>query len=817
MNESAFPERARAVVVGGGVIGCSTAYHLAKLGWDDVVLLERKQVSCGTTWHAAGLVTTLRDTEAQTRLAQYSLQLYQDLEAETGQATGFNRCGSIQLAMSDDKAEEMRRGCAMARTFGVENREISPAEVKELFPLTNVDDLVAGFYFPDDGRVNPADVAQALAKGARQRGVRIIEDTLVTDIIYDGNRAAGVVTERGDIAADVVVLCPGMWGREVGLMAGVDIPLQAAEHYYLISEPIEGVHKELPILRDPGRAVYAREEAGKIMLGFFEPVAAPWGVDGIPENFCFDEIQPDWERMEPYIEKGMDRLPILLETGIRQFFCGPESFTPDHNYLMGRAPFKRNLFVACGFNSLGILSGGGAGSVMAQWINDGIQPMDIWDVDIRRIQPCHNNKSYVVDRTVESLGIAYKMHWPNRQWETARDVKKSVLHDRLAAAGACFGESAGWERPNWYAEPGQAPAYDYDFGRQNWFENNRREHLAVREAVGVFEQSSFAKLLVQGRDAERVLNRVATANIAVPIGKVVYTQFLNARGGIEADLTITRLADEQFLVVTAAFTQTHVHAWIHENTPDDAFCIITDVTGGYAMLNVQGPASRALLSAISSSDFSSDAFPFGTMQPVEIGYQHALAVRISYAGELGWELYIPTEMALPVYDQLVAAGTDHGLRHCGYHTLNTLRIEKAYREWAHDMGPLETLLEAGLGFTADWDKPGGFIGCEALLTQREAGPLKSRLVQFLLNDPEPILTHNEPILRDGERVGYTLSSGYAHTLGGCCALGYVKCEEGVDKAWIDAGTYRLEQADRTYDAVASLSPMYDPKSERTRG
>ncbi|MGR9091416.1 MAG: NAD(P)/FAD-dependent oxidoreductase, partial [Gammaproteobacteria bacterium] len=360
MSDSTLPERARAIVVGGGIIGCSTAYHLAKLGWEDVVVLERKQVSSGTTWHAAGLITTLRDTEAQTRLAQYSLKLSGDLEQETGQATGFIRCGSIQLAMSHDKAEEMRRGCAMARTFGVENREISPAQVKELFPLAYVDDLVAGFYFPGDGRVNPADVAQALAKGARQRGVRIIENTRVTDILYDGNRACGVRTTAGEIAADVVVLCPGMWGREVGLMAGIDLPLQAAEHYYLISEPIDGLHNGLPILRDPGRAAYAREEAGKIMLGFFEPVAAPWAVEGISENFCFDEIQPDWERMEPYIERGMERLPVLMDTGIRQFFCGPESFTPDHNYLMGRAPFKRNLFVACGFNSLGILSGGGA-------------------------------------------------------------------------------------------------------------------------------------------------------------------------------------------------------------------------------------------------------------------------------------------------------------------------------------------------------------------------------------------------------------------------------------------------------------------------
>ncbi|MGR8919749.1 MAG: GcvT family protein [Gammaproteobacteria bacterium] len=815
MAERQLPDRARAVIVGGGIIGCSTAYHLARLGWEDVVVLERKQVTSGTTWHAAGLITTLRDTEAQTRLAQYSLALYDELEAETEQATGFIRCGSIQLAMDAAKCEEMRRGCALARNLGVDNEEISPGQVKELFPLAHVDDLVAGFYFPDDGRVNPADVGQALAKGARQRGVKIFETTLVTGVLRENGRAVGVTTEHGEIRAEVVVLCPGMWGRELGELAGVDLPLQAAEHYYLISEPIEGVHNKLPILRDPGRAAYAREEAGKIMLGFFEPVAAPWAVDGIPEQFCFDEIQPDWERMEPYIMRAMERLPVLMDTGIRQFFCGPESFTPDHNYLMGRAPFVDNLFVACGFNSLGILSGGGVGYVMAHWIEDGVQPYDIWDVDIRRMPASYNNKSFVVDRTVESLGIAYQMHWPNRQWETGRNVKQSVLHDRVAAAGACFGESAGWERPNWYAEPGQTPAYEYDFGRQNWFDNNAAEHRAVREAVGVFEQSSFAKLLVQGRDAGRVLNRVATADMDMPVGKVAYTQFLNRRGGVEADLTIARLGEDRYLAITAAFSATHVHAWIHENI-GDASCVITDVTSAYAMLNVQGPNSRALLAEISSADFSSEAFPFGTLQNVELGYQHAMAVRISYTGELGWELYVPTEMALPVYDRLVEAGSAHGLRHCGYHTLNTLRIEKAYREWAHDMGPLDSLIECGLAFTCAWDKPGGFIGREALLEERERGTPKRRLVQFLLDDPEPMLTHNEPILRDGKRIGHTLSSGYAHTLGACAAMGYLEDAGGVSADFVADGRYEIEQANRRHTATASLKPMYDPGSERTR-
>lgn len=520
--------------------------------------------------------------------------------------------------------------------------------------------------------------------------------------------------------------------------------------------------------------------------------------------------------MEPYIERAMQRLPILLETGIRQFFCGPESFTPDHNYLMGRAPYIDKLFVACGFNSLGILSGGGAGHVMAQWINDGIQPMDIWDVDVRRIQPSHNNKNFVVARTYESLGIGYQMHWPNRQWETARNVKQSVLHYCVKAAGACFGESAGWERPNWYARPGQAPVYEYNFGRQNWL-RTMPPNIARCAKVGLFEQSSFGKILVQGRDAERVLNHIATADMSVPIGRVVYTNFVNQRGGVEADITISRLAEDKYLILTPAFTCTHIKAWLHDHTPSDACCVVTDMSSAWAMLNLQGPASRALLSALSSTNFDNAAFPYGTWQNIEIGFQNALCMRLSYSGELGYELYIPTEMALPVYDQVVAKGADFGLAHCGYHTLNTLRAEKAFRERAHDMGPIDSLLDAGLGFTCAWNKAGGFIGRDALLAQREAGPLKRRLVQFLLDDPEPVLVHNEPILRDGARVGQTTSAGYGHTLGASVAMGYLECEDGVTPDYVAAGSYRIEQANRVYSARASLTPMYDPKNVRLMG
>jgi len=811
-----LPRSAKIIVVGGGIVGCSVAYHLTQLGWRDVVLLERAQLTSGTTWHAAGLLTSLRDTETQTRLAKYSQDLYRKLEAQTGQATGLIGCGSIQLAMTADKAEEMRRGVHMAHCFGVEAHEVSPSEVKKMWPLAQVEDLKAAFYFPNDARVNPTDVTQALAKGARLGGARIFENTRVIGIQSHEGRVRGVRTDRGEIAAEFVVNCAGMWARGIGRMAGVNVPLQACEHYYLISEPVPGVHPMLPILRDPGNSAYIREEAGKIMLGLFEATAKPWGTAGIPDDFRFGEIPPDWERMTPHIEKAMRRVPCLLETGIKLLFCGPESFTADHNYLMGEAPNLKNFFVAAGFNSLGILSGGGVGMVMAHWIVEGCAPMDVWTVNLRRTHAWQDNNRYLEDRVVETLGIGYQDHWPFRQPTTARGVKKSVLHDRLAAAGACFGESAGWERPNWYAHPGQEAAYLYGWGRQNWFTNNAEEHAAVRERVGLFEQSSFAKLLVSGRDAARVLNRIATANVDVAVGRCVYTQFLNTAGGIEADLTVTRLASDRFLIVTAAFTQTHVEAWIRNLIPEEARCTVSDLSDAYAMLNVQGPASRALLRAISSDDFSAAGFPFATCREVRIGYHTVLALRLTFVGELGWELYIPTSFAQGVYDTLIEAGRGHGLKHCGYHTLNSLRIEKAYRDWPHDIGPADTPLEAALAFTCDFKKPGGFIGREALLALREAGPPRRRLAQFLLDDPEPLVYHNEPIYRDGVRVGFVTSGMYGHTLGAAVALGYVAHADGCSDEYLQSGRYEIELARAKVSARCSLTPMYDPKNLRVR-
>lgn len=811
-----MPSHAQVVVVGGGIIGCSVAYHLTKLGCTDVVLLERRQLTCGTTWHAAGLVAQLRATENMTKLARYSQELYKTLEAETGQATGFNQCGAISIASSAERWEEIRRQASMASCFGVETIELSTGEAKERWPLMQVDDVYGAFYFPQDARTNPTDTTQALARGARMGGASIFENIEVQEILTESGRAIGVKTSQGDITADTVVNCAGMWARELGKKVGSPVPLHAAEHYYMVTENLEGMTPDLPVLRDMDNHAYYREETGKLLLGLFEPDAVPWGHEGIPEHFCFDELPPDMDRIAPYLEKAMRRIPALENTGIQLLFNGPESFTPDDRYWLGECPQVDNLFIAAGFNSVGIQSAGGAGKVLADWIVDGRQPMDLWDVATTRMMSFQNNGNYLYDRTKESLGLLYEMHWPFRQYSTARGVRKSILHDRLLAQGACFGELAGWERANWFAPKGEVAEYQYSFGRQNWFHWQAEEHRAVREGVGLFDQSSFSKFKVQGRDAETVLNCICTNNVAVPVGKSVYTQWLNEGGTIEADLTVTRTAQDEFLIVTAPATHTHVLTWLKRNIPHDAHAFVNDVTSGLVCLNVQGPRSRELLGLVSKHDFSNEAFPFATLQNVELGYATVQALRLTYMGELGWELYIPTEFAPHVYDLLVQQGEKVGLKHCGYHTLQSLRTEKAYREFGHDLGADETPLEAGLGFASDFDKPGGFIGKEALLKQKEQG-LKKRLIQLLLQDPEPLMYHNEPIYRNGEMLGYTTSAMYGHTLGASVALGYINNSEGVTPEFIASGCYQVEVAGKRYDANVSLRPLYDPKSERVRG
>lgn len=813
-----LPSRATVVIVGGGVVGCSLAYHLTLRGCTDVVLLERKQLTCGTTWHAAGLVGQLRASYNMTRLAQYTTNLYATLEQETGQATGFRQTGSMSVATNAARMEELLRGASMAKCFGLEVHTLTPSEIASTWPGVTTADLVGGVFLPKDGRCNPIDTTQALAKGARMRGAKIFENTPVEKILVENGQAVGVRTAQGEIRADMVVNCAGMWAHELGAQSGTTVPLHAAEHFYIVTEPMPGLHANLPVMRDPDNCAYFKEDAGKLLVGWFEPVAKPWGMAGIPETFCFDQLPDDLEHIEPLLASAMERIPQLAHTGINLFFNGPESFTPDDRYLLGETPEVRNLFVAAGFNSIGIQSAGGAGKALADWMLDGHPPMDLWDVDIRRCMPFQRNKHYLRDRTTETLGLLYAMHWPFRQPETARGVRQSILHERLKSHGACFGETAGWERANWFAPSGVKAEYAYSYGRQNWFEHSAAEHLAVRNGVGLFDQSSFAKFLVQGPDAARVLNHISANEIDVPVGKLVYTQWLNERGGIEADLTITREAPDRFLVVTAAATQTRDLAWLQRHIPADTRATAVDVSSSMAVLSVMGPHSRALLQSLTSADLSNAAFPFGTSQVIDLGYARVRASRITYVGELGWELYIPTECAPGVFDVLMEAGKAFNLKLCGYHALNSLRMEKGYRHWGHDLSDEDSPLQAGLGFAVAMNKPGGFIGQAALQAQKAQG-ITRKLLQFALADASQLLYHNEPVLRDGVIVGRISSGMFGHAVQQSLGMGYVEFGSAPgagEAAALLAGRYEVEVAGVRVAATPSLAPFYDPKSLRIK-
>jgi glycine cleavage system T protein len=810
-----LPKKAKVVIVGGGVIGCSIAYHLTKIGWDDVVLLERKQLTSGTTWHAAGLVGQLRPSINMTKLAKYTGELYRGLEAETGQATGYRQCGSISMATNAERFEELKRSASMAKVFDLPVHVVTPQEIKELAHIVNVDDVVGGIHIPSDGYANAVDITQALAKGARTGGAKIFENTKVTKIRHNGERVTGVDTDDGSIDADYVVICGGMWTRDLAASIGVAAPLHACEHYYVLFEGVEGIDNTLPVLRDYDYCGYYKYDAGKLLVGAFEPNARPWGMDGISEDFCFDEIAGSFEHFEPLLMDAMRRVPALEKAGIQKFFCGPESFTPDVRYHLGESAELKGCFVAAGLNSIGLQSAGGVGKVMADWIRDGIPPADLWTVDIRRNMPFQINRKYLRERVTESLGLLYATHYPFKQYETARGVRRSAIHDRLVAAGACHGEAFGWERPNWYGAPGSTPKYEYSYGRQNWFEANAEECKAVREAVGLFDQSSFAKFRLEGRDACAVLNRVCANDVDVAPGKLIYTQWLNEKGGIEADLTVTRLSQTAYLIVTGAETETKDFNWLSRHIPEDAHAILTNVSSAMGVISIMGPNARALLQSICPNDLSHEAFPFATSQEIELGYAIVRASRITYVGELGWELYIPTEFMTGVYDEIVAAGAAFGLKHCGYHALNALRMEKAYRHWGHDITDEDTPLEAGLGFAVKMDKTGGFIGREALVKQKEEG-LKQKLVQFLLKSPEPMLYHNEPIWQGDRIAGYIRSGMYAHTLGASCGLGYVTAADGGVVGPIGADDYEIEIAGVRYPVTASLKPLYDPSNARIK-
>ncbi len=810
-----LPKRARVVIIGGGVIGCSVAYHLTKMGWNDIVLLERKTLTSGTTWHAAGLVGQLRQSINMTQLARYTAELYRGLEAETGQATGFRQCGSLSLASTRGRMEELKRNASMAKVFGLTVNVVGPDEIAALYPLANLEDVLGGIHIPSDGYANAVDITQALAKGARSRGALILQDLKVTALHHEGHRVRGVQTDRGRIDAEYVVLCGGMWSRDLAAGAGVTVPLQACEHYYVLFKDVPGLNPDMPVLRDYDHCSYFKYDAGKLLVGAFEPNARPWGVEGIPEDFSFGEIAGDFSHFEPVLIDAMRRIPALEKAGIQKFFCGPESFTPDVRYHLGESIELANCFVAAGLNSIGLQSAGGIGKVVSEWIRDGHPPVDLWEVDVRRNMPFQVNRKYLRARVTESLGLLYATHWPFRQYETARGVRKSSLHDRLAAAGACFGEAFGWERANWFAPAGVAPRYEYSYDRQNWFEYSAQEHRAVRSSVGLFDQSSFAKFRLEGRAATKVLSRVCANDIDVAPGKIIYTQWLNDRGGIEADLTVTRLSETAYLIVTGAESESKDFNWLQRHIEPDANCILTNVTSAMGVLSVMGPRSRELLQSLTPNDLSHAAFPFATSKVIELAFGLVRASRITYVGELGWELYVPTEFMQGVYDELTSAGVRCGLVHAGYHALNSLRIEKAYRHWGHDITDEDTPLEAGLGFAVKWDKPGGFIGREALLRQREGG-VRKRLVQFKLKSPAPLLYHNEPIWRDDAIVGFIRSAMFAHSLGAAVGLGYVSAPHGGAIDVVQADDYEIEVAGVRYPATASLRPLYDPRNGRIK-
>ncbi len=815
-----IPAQASAVIIGGGVIGSSVAYHLAKLGWNDVVLLERNQFSCGTTWHAAGLVGTMRASDSHARLCEYSMSILNELEAETGQSTGFKQVGSLSVAHSEARFEELKRVAAMNNAFGVTRVDIiTPSEIKNLYPFLHTDDLLGGSWVAQDGTASPVDVTQAFVKGARGRGALCLEGVRVTGITKANGRVTGVETTDGPIRADFVVNCGGLWGREIGAMAGVNVPLHACEHYYAHTEKLDGLPSDLPVMRDHDNCAYYREDAGSLLVGAFEPNAVPWGQNGVPLDFAFEELEGHLdEQFMPVLEKAMERVPMLAECGWRSFFCGPESFTPDDQFHMGEAPELKGFFVACGLNSVGIQTSGGLGRALADWMHQGKAPMDLWSNDIRRMFPFQSTQVYIEDRVSETLGLLYENHYPYKQMRTARNLRHSPLHERLAARNACFGEVAGWERPNWFAPDGVEAQYEYSFGKQNWFEYSAAEHKNAREKVVLFDQSTFSKYLVQGRDAVKVLQRISSANVDVEPGRMVYTHWLNDHGGIEADLTVTRIAEDEFWVISgAAQTIKDLH-WLKSHIGDDEFCCVSDITNAWAMLGVMGPDSRALLTEALGHDMSTESFPFGDFQAVEVGMSRAYAGRVSYVGELGWELYVPVDQARHVFDYLWQKGEGHGLSLAGMHALNSCRLEKKFVHYGHDVADHDTPLECGMGFVCNFDKEIPFIGRDAILAQKESRSfMQKRLVQFLLQDPEVTLYHHEPIVRDGVIVGHLTSGDYGHTLGGAVGLGYIEVDEEVTAEYIDAGSFEIDVGGERIPAKASLSAMYDPRAERMRG
>jgi glycine cleavage system aminomethyltransferase T/glycine/D-amino acid oxidase-like deaminating enzyme len=814
-----LPGRARVIIIGGGVIGTSVAYHLARLGWTDVLLLEQGQLSCGTTWHAAGLVGQLRASENGTRLVQYSTELYASLEEETGLTAGFRRCGGVTVARTQDRLTQLRRTAAAAEAYQLECELLTPAQARDRYPIMQVADLAGAIWLPGDGRANPTDLTAALARGARDRGALIHEHTRVTAIRtgtnFGKNTVTGVRTDRGDVEAEVVVNCAGQWAKQVGAMGGVTVPLHSAEHFYVVTERIDGAHRDLPILRDPDGYTYFKEEVGGLVVGGFEPNAKPWvGPDALPYPFEFQLLDEDWDHFSVLMDSAVSRIPALAEAGIKKFYNGPESFTPDNQFILGEAPELRNFFVGAGFNSVGIASAGGAGRALAEWIVQGEPALDMSAVDIRRFARFNGNNQWLRDRVSEVLGLHYAVPWPNRELTTARPFRRSPAYHLLKDANACFGSRMGWERANFFAPPGHEPDIEYGWGKQNWQPWSAAEQRATRTGVAVFDQTSFSKYLLTGPDAERALQWLCTADIGVEPGRTVYTGMLNARGTYEADITVTRLTADEFLLVSSAATTERDKDHITRRRPADGRAELVDVTSAYAVYGVMGPKSRELLSSVSRADFSDGAFPFGTSREIDLGYATVRATRITYVGELGWELYVPAEFAVGAYQDLVAAGAVNA----GYYAIESMRLEKAYRAFGRELTPDYDPVEAGLLFACKLKTGIAFLGREAVEKARAEGP-RRRLVSLVLADPDAMIWGGELVLRDGVAVGQVTSGAWGEALGGCVGLAYIRHPDGavLTADIARAGSYQVNVGGRLYPAAVHLRPPFDPAGDRIKG
>jgi sarcosine dehydrogenase len=810
-----IPSHARVVIIGGGICGASTAYHLAGLGITDVVVLEKAQLTSGSTWHAAGLVGQLRSSANITQLLKYSVELYDSLEAETGQPTGWRMCGGLRLAATEARMIELRRAATTARSFGLEMVLLSPREAFDLWPLMEIDDLVGAAFLPTDGSASPSDTTMALVKGARAKGVRFIENCKVDGIVVEQGRVAAVDTVSGRIECEIVVNCAGQWAREIGAMAGVPVPVCSMEHQYMISEPIAGVHRDLPTLRDPDKLVYFKEEVGGLCMGGYEPDPIPWAVGGLPERFEFQLLQENYDHFMGLVELALERVPALGEAGVRKLINGPEAFTPDGNFILGEAPEVKNFYVGAGFNAYGIAAAGGAGRALAEWIEAGVPPMDLWPVDIRRFHRHHADPDWVRTRTVEIYAKHYTMSWPAEEHDSARPRRTSPLYATLQAQGAVFGEKMGWERPNWFAGEGEAPEDRYSFSRPNWFEAVGREHENTRERVTLFDQTSFAKFMVTGAGAEAALSWICANDIQKPPGKLTYTQLLNERGGIECDLTVGRLAEERFYIVTGTGFATHDLHWIQSNLPEGADVSVADVTDDFTVLSLMGPRARDLLQPLCAEDIGHEAFGFATVQAITIRGIEVKALRVTYVGELGWELHVARDRALELYELLMAEGAAWGIANGGYRAIESLRLEKGYRAWPGEVGPDHTPLEAGVGWATKLRTDIPFLGRSALEAQK-AGRLDKRLACFTIDDSDTVLWGRETILRDGDVVGWLSSAGWGYTVGKYIGYGYVRSPDGVDKDYLQAGRYELEVATQRVEAQLHMGPLVDPRGLKIR-